>query len=100
MDAFARRQFSGMEVARLDCTGIAFAPHFHDEFVLGVNVRGGEHIKLDRKAMEASEGEITLYNPGQVQSSSAAQDEWRFFSLYVAPTLLSEAFDLSPETVF
>jgi AraC family chemosensory pili system transcriptional regulator ChpD len=100
MESFARRHFLGLEVARLDCGGHYFAPHFHDEFVLSVNVRGHERIKLERKSLEAGEGEITLYNPAQIQSSQAVSGEWEFFSLYVDPIFLADAFDLSPETVF
>ncbi len=100
MTRFARRQFDGLEVASLDCAGRAFAPHFHDEFVLGVNIRGAERIRLDGKGFEAAERDITLYNPAQIQSSSALGREWRFLSLYVDPALLRDAFDLSPDTVF
>lgn len=100
MKFFARRCFTGIEVARLDCGGHSFASHFHDEFVLGINLRGHERIRLDRKALEAGEREITLYNPAQVQSSQSISGEWQFLSLYVDPAFLSDAFDLSPETVF
>lgn len=92
--------FNGVEVACFDYGGQSFTPHFHDEFVLSVNVVGHERIKLDRKALEAAEGEITLYNPAQVQSSHAVSEEWQFLSLYVDPVVLLDLFDLSPETVF
>ena len=98
--SFARRQFPGLEVASLDCAGWTFTPHFHDEFVLGVNVQGAERIRLDGESLEAGERDITLYNPAQVQSSSALGPEWQFLSLYVDPTVLRDAFDLSPEIVF
>ncbi|MFW8641936.1 AraC family ligand binding domain-containing protein [Rhizobium beringeri] len=62
-------------------------------------MRGHERIRLDRKALEAGEREITLYNPAQVQSSQPVSGEWQFLSLYVDPAF-SDAFDLSPETVF
>ncbi|PKO66821.1 MAG: hypothetical protein CVU22_14185 [Betaproteobacteria bacterium HGW-Betaproteobacteria-16] len=100
MRSFSRRRFDGMEVARFDHGGQSFAPHFHDEFVLSVNLNGHEKIKLDRQTLEAEKGAITLYNPGQVQSSHAISEEWEFLSLYLDPDLLPEAFDLSPDTVF
>jgi hypothetical protein len=37
MEFFARRHLSGIEVARINCGGHSFAPHFHDEFVLSIN---------------------------------------------------------------
>lgn len=87
-------------MARLDCAGRAFAAHFHDEYVLSVNVRGAERILLDGKNLEARERDITLYNPSQVQSSHALGQEWQFLSLYVDPALMVDVFDISQDTVF
>ena len=39
MGFFARRQFKGIEVVRIIDDARGFAPHFHDEFVLSVNVQ-------------------------------------------------------------
>lgn len=61
---------------------------------------GAERVRVDRMDFEAGERNITLYNPGEVQSSSALGDEWRFLSLYVDPMVLTEAFDLAPDTAF
>jgi AraC family chemosensory pili system transcriptional regulator ChpD len=100
MDRFARRRFEGIEIARLDCSGQSFAPHFHDEFVVSLNLKGFERIKLDGKALEADEGAVTLYNPSQVQSSHCLADNWQIASMYVDPKFLVEAFDLPANTVF
>lgn len=42
MGSFNRRQFTGIEVAHIADGTRGFAPHFHDEFVISVNVRGWE----------------------------------------------------------
>lgn len=100
MGSFNRRQFTGIEVAHIADGTRGFAPHFHDEFVISVNVRGWEKIKLDRKCFDAAEGDVTLYNPAQVQSSHVISESWQFASMYVDPVALPVLLGIHPETVF
>lgn len=100
MGSFSRRQFKGIEVVRIVDDARGFAPHFHDEFVLSVNVRGLERITLDKRSFDATAGDITLYNPAQIQSSRVVSDPWQFVSMYVDPTVLPELAGVSAETVF
>src|SRR5450830_2080519 len=73
------------EINSVDCTGLTFARHSHDECVIGVNLLGEEQVWLDRRTFSAGAGNITLYNPGQIQGGGAAPDTpWRFVSLYVS----------------
>jgi AraC family chemosensory pili system transcriptional regulator ChpD len=82
------RRIGGLEVAVFDCGGHAFPVHAHDEFVLGANAAGRERGTLDGRAFDVSPSDLTLYNPGQLQASSAADGPWRFASLYVEPQTL------------
>lgn len=63
----------------------AYARHFHEEIVLGFNLAGAEWLKLDGRSLIADQGEITLYNPGQIQEggSLGPEREWRFLAFYV-----------------
>jgi AraC family chemosensory pili system transcriptional regulator ChpD len=97
---FRRRTIAGLEIAYLDCTGRAFAKHAHDEFVIGANVVGREHIWLDGASHEAQTAEVTLYNPGQVQAGDARNNPWAFFSLYVEPAWLRAQFGLEGDIAF
>lgn len=97
---FARRQIRGMEVARIDHSGRSFAPHFHDEFVLSVNVQGHERLVLDGVSMEAGAGDVTLYNPAQVQSSEVVGGDWNFLSLYITPERLAVLCGVHADTIF
>lgn len=100
MGFFARRQFKGIEVVRIIDDARGFAPHFHDEFVLSVNVQGLERIRLDGRNFDAASGDVTLYNPAQVQSSSVVSQPWQFASMHVDPAILSGQCGVSRETVF
>lgn len=95
------RQVAGVEIARLDCTGMAFARHSHDGFVLSTNLSGREDIALDRRALEAGPGDLTLYNPGQIQAGhGVGTAPWRFVSLYVPPETLWRLTGLPDGTEF
>jgi AraC family chemosensory pili system transcriptional regulator ChpD len=98
--SFFRRQLPGLEIAFLDCTGRSFAKHAHDEFVIGANVVGREHIWLDGRSHEAQTSEVTVYNPGQVQSGDARDLTWAFFSLYVEVGWFGSHFGIQKEMAF
>jgi AraC family transcriptional regulator, chemosensory pili system protein ChpD len=97
---FRRRTIPGIEIACLDCTGRSFARHAHDEFVIGANIVGREHIWIDGLSLEAQTDEVTLYNPGQVQAGDARGHPWVFVSLYVEPTWLQTQMHWSRQEVF
>lgn len=90
----------GFEVACSELSGHRFDKHSHDEFVLSANLRGIEQVWLDGRTFEAGAGDLTLYNPGQIQGGGAADGQpWRFVSLYLPETALAEALGL-PRVAF
>jgi AraC-like DNA-binding protein len=89
-----------VEIALLDCTDHHFPKHYHDEFVLGVNLIGGESIWLDGREYEAGLNEITLYNPGEMQSSSPLSKEWKFISIYFDDDYVRSIFGFKEDVVF
>ncbi|MEV0902511.1 AraC family transcriptional regulator [Actinoplanes sp. NPDC049802] len=63
-----------------------FPRHSHDEYVISANVDGWERVRLDGVCFEAGVEEVTVYNPGQVQSSvteTAGARPWSCVSVYV-----------------
>lgn len=90
----------GAEIALLDCTGHHFPKHYHDDYVLGVNLAGYEKIWLDGKQYEAGSDELTLYNPGEMQSSSPLAHEWKFISIYFNETYLQSHFGFEENIIF
>lgn len=81
-----------VELAYLDCSGHTFPKHYHDDYVIGINTSGHEKIFIDGKTTEAGLDELTLYNPGEVQSSYAASTQWSFVSLHASPSLVQDSF--------
>jgi AraC family transcriptional regulator, chemosensory pili system protein ChpD len=94
------RRYRRFEVAEFDCPQHVFPKHSHDEFVISANIRGRENVTLDRKSHDVTTGQLTLYNPGQVQSSEAASQEWAFASIYIAPSDFSFLTGVDQNIVF
>lgn len=85
----------GPIVERLVARQRRYVAHTHDEFVISTNdvdvVR--ERIRLDRRRFDIGSGEITIYNPGEVQTSRAetrGDAAWECFSIHVNPTIVQE----------
>lgn len=94
------RRYRRFEVAELDCPQHVFPKHSHDEFVISTNIKGRENVILDRKSHDVTTGQLTLYNPAQVQSSEAASKEWAFASIYIAPSDFASLTGLDKNAVF
>ncbi|NLS10515.1 AraC family transcriptional regulator [Nesterenkonia sp. MY13] len=79
-----------LAVERFTPAGDRFPVHSHDEFVISVNSASiiREKVRLDRDSSEVGHDAITIYNPGQVQSSTAVTSDgsaWACFSVYLEP---------------
>jgi AraC family chemosensory pili system transcriptional regulator ChpD len=94
------RRYRRFEVAEFDCPLHVFPKHSHDEFVISSNIKGRENVILDRRSYDVTMGQLTLYNPAQVQSSEAASKEWAFVSIYVAPSDFASLTGLDANAVF
>ena len=68
----------------------SFPRHTHDEYVLGTNLTGVEHIWLDGRALEAPAGAITLYNPQAMQASQFSPQGVEYISLHLAPEAVEQ----------
>ncbi len=94
------RRCNQFEVAWFNCPDHVFPKHSHDEFVIGTNLTGRETVTLDRRSFEAMNDQLTLYNPGQVQSSHASSDEWSFISIYLQSTDFAKLASLEENVMF
>jgi len=90
----------GLEIAVLDCKHHAFPKHFHDEYVLGVNLIGGESIWVDGQSFDVDLDYITLYNPGEIQSSEPTAEDWKFVSIYFDEEYIKNLFGEDERVIF
>ncbi|MBD9413140.1 AraC family transcriptional regulator [Pseudomonas sp. PDM16] len=96
MDKVRLARLGDLEVASSCVAGQQFEKHSHDEFVIGANLLGDEHIWLDGRQFSAGVGAITTYNPGDIQGGGAAEGQpWRYVSLYVPAAQLAASLGRS-----
>ncbi len=75
-------QGEGLRLAMQRADNIRYDPHTHDEYVISCNLAGNERAVLDGCPLQAPQGSITLYNPGQIQAGEGTRC---ILSLYLDP---------------
>ncbi|MFF5809495.1 helix-turn-helix domain-containing protein [Streptomyces sp. NPDC012746] len=84
-------EWGGGQLAVVRPASGGFPRHSHDEYVISVNLCGLERVRLDRTTFDVCPDEVTVYNPGQVQScTTQAPPDTSFtaVSWYVPPALV------------
>ncbi|MGN9840651.1 helix-turn-helix domain-containing protein [Nonomuraea sp. H19] len=86
------RDVNGTQLAVIRPASGGFPRHSHDEYVISVNVCGRERVRLDRSSFEVDLDEVTVYNPGQIQScttSTPSETAFACVSWYVPPAAMT-----------
>ncbi|WP_343463313.1 AraC family transcriptional regulator [Pantoea sp.] len=81
----------GIEYSRVSASASRFPRHWHDEYVICANLSGREAIWLEGRELEAVAGQVTVYNPGSIQSSCFSTAPVHFISVHLPQTLLGNA---------
>ncbi len=79
-----------VEASWVRASATSFPRHTHDEYVLGTNLTGTEHIWLDGRTLTAAPGAITLYNPHAMQASEFGPQGVEYISLHLAPQAIDQ----------
>lgn len=94
----AKAQFRMYRCALAGIEGIdltsrhTFARHTHEHFGIGVLLQGAQKSASGRGMVEAWQGDVITFNPGEVHDGASIGDDgrsWRM--LYFAPDLITEA---------
>ncbi|MGP3957364.1 helix-turn-helix domain-containing protein [Nonomuraea sp. 3N208] len=86
------RDVNGTQLAVVRPASGGFPRHSHDEYVISTNLCGREAVRLDRASFDVDLDEVTVYNPGQVQSCTTRTPDGTAFacvSWYVPPAMLT-----------
>ncbi|MDP4507510.1 AraC family transcriptional regulator [Nonomuraea turcica] len=86
------RDVNGTQLAVVRPASGGFPRHSHDEYVISTNLCGREAVRLDRASFDVDLDEVTVYNPGQVQSCTTRTPDGTAFacvSWYVPPAVLN-----------
>ena len=87
---FSRCALAGVEAVEAD-TAHSFGRHTHDQFGIGIVIRGAQKSASGRGPVEAGPGDIITVNPGEVHDGHPIGDSgrsWRM--LYFDPRLVAE----------
>ena len=88
----ARCGMTGVDAVSAD-TAHAFGRHTHDQFGIGVILRGAQKSMSGRGIVEAEAGDVITVNPGEVHDGSPLGENgrsWRM--LYFDPAALADTF--------
>ncbi|WP_215455113.1 AraC family transcriptional regulator [Streptomyces sp. ATCC 21386] len=67
-----------------------YAPHTHEEFSIGICVRGASCIDYRGGALTVGEGTIVVLAPGEVHTGESAFGTYAYRALYPVPALLTD----------
>jgi AraC-like DNA-binding protein len=68
-----------------------FAPHFHEEYAIGIIESGAEQYEYRRQWYRAASGSMVIINPGEIHTGSAATaDGWTYRMTYPGITLMRQ----------
>ncbi|MBA1200748.1 AraC family transcriptional regulator [Pseudomonas capeferrum] len=68
--------------------GASFPRHTHEDYVLGANLGGHEHVWLEGRELQVLPGQVTLYNPLAVQGSCFGPEGAEYVGVHLAPETL------------
>ena len=73
------------------------APHFHDEYVISLQLRGEAACRVGGESLRLGPGDFVLINPQQVHAAEAPrvgeEAESEYVTLYVEPRLVAALLD-------
>lgn len=89
--AFRRsRMFGGIDLMSAKFVGHSFAPHSHDELMIGVIHAGVKSFRCGRSREHAAPGTLTVVNPGEMHTGELAHGpELIYTALYMSEPALA-----------
>ncbi len=91
MEKFIYKKSADITVLSASFTDFAYKKHCHEEYALGVTLRGIQQYNLDGSFHSSYANGVMLFNPEQIHDGKA-QDSTGidYVMLYIAPQLFSE----------
>lgn len=93
MDKFIYKKAAGITALAASITDFKYKKHAHQEYAVGVTLRGIQHYHLDDGSLQLShQNGVMLFNPEQAHDGMAHdKDGLDYVMLYIEPQLLLEA---------
>lgn len=82
-------KYDNLEMLHAKFITHAFTRHYHEEYVVGVIVRGSYEFYHRGEMVKIREGEVVVINPGELHSGQAYHDKgWTYRTMYPSITLM------------
>ncbi|SES45613.1 AraC family transcriptional regulator [Psychrobacillus sp. OK032] len=92
MDKFIYKKSAGITALSASITDFKYKKHAHQEYAIGVTLRGIQHYHLDGSLQLSHQNGVMLFNPEQPHDGMAHNEEGLdYVMLYIDPQLLLEA---------
>ncbi|PPA05155.1 AraC family transcriptional regulator [Pseudomonas sp. MWU12-2312b] len=93
---------TGIETLRAHFEGHAYAPHWHDSYLVGVTEQGVQQFNCRRARHQSTPGKVFLIEPGDIHDGEAPTDDgFTYRMLYLDPQWLQRelaaVFDKAPD---
>ncbi|MCK5148886.1 AraC family transcriptional regulator [bacterium] len=84
-------ELGGLQLQKVTYKTISFAPHFHEEYGLGVFLKGSQAKFYRRSKHVLSQGSICVLNPGEMHHAcSIDQNGWTYRMLYIDAAMVKQ----------
>ena len=87
----------GIERAEVFLSAVAFEPHRHDTYAIGMTTAGVQTFRYRGSKRVSLPGQLVILHPDETHDGAAGTDDgFGYRSLYVAPELVLDALDGAP----
>ncbi|MGG3468458.1 AraC family transcriptional regulator [Neobacillus pocheonensis] len=95
MDKFIYKKSAGMTAISASITDFTYKKHSHQEYAIGVTLRGIQQYNLDGSLQLSYQNGVMLFNPEQAHDGMAHdhEDGLDYVMLYIEPQLLLEVME-------
>ncbi|WP_458122325.1 helix-turn-helix domain-containing protein [Paenibacillus sp. Z6-24] len=94
MEKFIYRQSAGITALSASITDFTYKRHSHQEYAMGVTLRGIQHFTMDGSLQLSHQNGVMLFNPEQAHDGMAHdRNGLDYVMLYIDPPLLLEVME-------
>jgi len=94
MDKFIYKKSAGITALSASMTDFTYKKHAHQEYAIGVTLRGIQHYHLDGSLHLSYQNGVMLFNPEQAHDGMAHDETGLdYVMLYIEPQLLLEVIE-------
>ncbi|MEL6406555.1 MAG: AraC family transcriptional regulator [Chloroflexota bacterium] len=83
--------FPEIEFFTANYTNFSYAPHFHEDYAIGVVEQGVHAFQYRGETFAIPAGRVVTCQPGEIHNGySGSEEPWRYRMLYLHPSLLQD----------